>query len=162
MRMHFPVLADFLIWSCSIESPTSCRISLDLYSCTAVQLYTVPLYSCDLEFTLLLRSWWAMLLKLSYGCTKMNYRFSWSPVQWWFQRWVLFSLFDAELLVRLWYLEISSINYHTSMNREYLWSWTYPVSSSDIAKIRIPGITPERGFYYRFRRLDLPPIIVYY
>ena len=34
--------------------------------------------------------------------------------------------------------------------------------SSDIAKIRIPGVTPERGFYYRFRRLDLPPIIVYY
>ena len=33
------------------------RISLDLYGCTAVQLYTVPLYSCDLEFTLLLRSW---------------------------------------------------------------------------------------------------------
>ena len=38
----------------------------------------------------------------------------------------------------------------------------YPVSSSDIAKIRIPGVTPERGFYYQFRRLDLPLIIVYY
>ena len=45
---------------------------------------------------------------------------------------------------------------------KYLWSWTYPVSSSDIAKIRIPGVTPERGFYYQFRRLDLPLIIVYY
>eukprot|EP01048_Picozoa_sp_COSAG05_P032322 COSAG05_NODE_12318_length_472_cov_8.828418_1_plen_24_part_01 len=24
------------------------------------------------------------------------------------------------------------------------------MSSSDIAKIRIPGVTPERGFYYQF------------